>query len=369
MAGGTMAVPLNPDGFPQDCFANPATIGEDLSTKPDCQYDYAYKMGLALKSRRREKLRGAYPMPFQLQGDQADAWFSNYGQFYGYLHYLVDRQIDRIMRCLHESGLAATTHVVFLADHGEYGGAHRGMIEKWHSAYEEILHVPLVISSPAVNPSADTPVYLDGLTSHVDVLPTLLGLAGVSQQQAAYELATTTTHEVIPLAGADLMPVVTAKVAGGEEPAVTEPTGEARAGVLFITEDTITDVLEPVPPDVAESYAYFLQDVDAVAASGAAALKPGSVCQPNHIRCIKVPGWKLARYLDPGGGVPDQWEMYYLTGDPTEASNLVSWDEDGEPVVRDDPAVLGPLGLTAAEVEAQLSALREQLFAHCERLL
>mgnify|MGYP001988447424 CR=1 FL=1 len=34
--------------------------------------------------------------------------------------------------------------VVFCADHGDLAGAHGQMIQKWHSAYEEAIHVPMV---------------------------------------------------------------------------------------------------------------------------------------------------------------------------------------------------------------------------------
>jgi hypothetical protein len=35
---------------------------------------------------------------------------------------------------------------MFAADHGEYGAAHGMMMEKWHTAYQEALAVPVVFS-------------------------------------------------------------------------------------------------------------------------------------------------------------------------------------------------------------------------------
>ena len=32
--------------------------------------------------------------------------------------------------------------------HGEYGAAHGMMIEKWYTAYQEALHVPVVVQFP-----------------------------------------------------------------------------------------------------------------------------------------------------------------------------------------------------------------------------
>jgi hypothetical protein len=44
---GTIQIALNALGFPQDCAAPSPTQNEDLSSKPSCQHDYAYKVGLA----------------------------------------------------------------------------------------------------------------------------------------------------------------------------------------------------------------------------------------------------------------------------------------------------------------------------------
>ena len=43
---------------------------------------------------------------------------------------------------------------------------------------------------------------------------------------------------------------------------------------------------------------------------------------PNHIISIREHRYKLARYYDADGKVPDQWEMYDLETDPLERTNL-----------------------------------------------
>ncbi|MBM7093016.1 hypothetical protein JTP67_31840, partial [Streptomyces sp. S12] len=48
---GSLRLALNPQGFPQDNAAVPPSLEETLANKPDCQFDYAYKMGLALASK------------------------------------------------------------------------------------------------------------------------------------------------------------------------------------------------------------------------------------------------------------------------------------------------------------------------------
>jgi hypothetical protein len=43
---------------------------------------------------------------------------------------------------------------------------------------------------------------------------------------------------------------------------------------------------------------------------------------PNRIVSIRERRWKLAKYYDPEGNVPSQWEMYDLHRDPLERKNL-----------------------------------------------
>ena len=43
---------------------------------------------------------------------------------------------------------------------------------------------------------------------------------------------------------------------------------------------------------------------------------------PNHVVGIREQRYKLARYYDAAGKVPDQWEMYDLKADPLERTNL-----------------------------------------------
>jgi arylsulfatase len=67
------------------------------------------------------------------------------------------------------------TVVVFTADHGEMGGAHGGLKGKGPFAYEENAHVPLLIAHPAGKAGATS----SALTSHLDLLPTFVGLTGL----------------------------------------------------------------------------------------------------------------------------------------------------------------------------------------------
>ena len=92
----------------------------------------------------------------------------------------VDRNIAAVLDELDASGLADRTIIVFTADHGDMDGAHK-LHAKGAVAYREQNNVPLIVVHPA---------YAGGkrcraVTSHVDLVPTLLSLSGASPQGAS----------------------------------------------------------------------------------------------------------------------------------------------------------------------------------------
>jgi arylsulfatase A-like enzyme len=340
-------VPLNPDGFPQENFGPPPSLSEDLSTKPSCQFDYTYKMQLAFGAQLPDNVRAQTGYPWKLQGDLADPWVLAYSQFYTWLHYVVDQQLTKILTALDQSGQADNTIVVFCADHGDLAGAHGAMIQKWHSAYQEAIHVPLVVSSPLVN-TGNTVREVTQATSHIDLLPTLLGLAGLGGQIPEIGARITGQSPVVLPVGEDLSELIFGTT--------TDPL--PRPGVLFTTDDEITGLPPNIspqnPPAKLAQYEVFLDQVEQVRNQGVA-LTPGSVRQPNHVRCLCTPEWKFARYFDPNGQEPDQYEMYSLTLDPNETTNLVDFQTLE---VRTDVSLPG---LTVEQVTAERDRLRSQL--------
>ena len=224
------------------------------------------------------------------------------------------------------------TVVVFLSDHGELLGSHGGLFQKWHQAYDEVLRVPFVINNPALFPVARS---TDALTSHADLLPTLLGLAGVDIPAVQRRLRKTHT-QVRDLVGRDLSPLLL-----GETSATRYNTPQ-----YFMTDDEPTRGNDQVAFNGEMFYA---------------------VAQPNHIETViaKLPTgaggtleqWKYSRYYDnpqfwsnPGkkdvtthidGNVgdegnhlaittvkktpeADQFEVYNVSLDPTELNNLAN---------------------------------------------
>ena len=110
---------------------------------------------------------------------------------------MVDTWIGYFLRRVENMGLMDKTAIIFTSDHGFYFGEHGGKFGKmtfdkrdggglyrfgdsdarWaHSPlYEELVRIPLLVYVPGVEPSA-----YDGMTSVVDVMPTVLDIAGVS---------------------------------------------------------------------------------------------------------------------------------------------------------------------------------------------
>ena len=81
--------------------------------------------------------------------------------------------------------------VVFTSDHGDLVGAHGGLMQKWYNAYDEAIRVPLVVRGPGV---VAAPEGVHTPTSHVDLLPTLLGLAGIDVERPPPLSPSTTTR-------------------------------------------------------------------------------------------------------------------------------------------------------------------------------
>ncbi len=385
---GTFQVPLNPSGLPQDCATASPTQDENLLTnnKPRAQFEASYKVGLGLASatglaiaqgiggdadtvlQNAVKATLGIAIPFHLQNDP-DGAATGFLQYYAYMISMVDRHILRVLETLDESGLRDSTIVVFTSDHGEYGAAHGMQIEKWHGAYQEAVHVPLLISSPSYAESRVVQRPIAAQTSHIDLLPTLLKLAHASDAQIERaRRALSKTHLAAPLPGANLVPLLR----DGACP-VIGPDGRERTGVLFATDDLITEPLprDDDPHNIAswQQYEVFSATVALLRtppADGAPPrpyvpeLGPGAVQQPAHVRALRSGEWKLVRFCDPWSvhPAPDEWELYNLAHDPIENTNLLIYNGAFPTVI---PASSLPVGLDAVTIAAKASELREEL--------
>ncbi len=302
------------------------TAHEDLSSKPTCQSSYLE----------------TYPSMLQPTPNTSD-----YRRFYYQLQETVNREIKKVLDELRSHpAMADDTVVIFTSDHGDMLGAHGGMAQKWHQAYEETSHVPFIVHNPKIfsgRQSMETP------TSHADVIPTMLGLAGLNAEQLRRKVART-HDEAQPLVGRDLSGLIL----GERNPAhVNDP-------VYFMTDDEVSRGSQQID---FQNHMY------------------PAVTQPNHVETVvarlrtgpggKLEKWKFSRYFDteqfwsqppnepppvhlppevlPEGvdvvtlidgnveeagpktaettvkdqRVPDQTEAYNLARDPLELDNLV----------------------------------------------
>ena len=228
-----------------------------------------------------------------------------YRRLYLWLHKVVDHAIGRILDRLEASRFAEDTIVVFTSDHGDLMGAHGGMQQKWHNAFDEAIRVPLMIAGPGISPR---PGGISIATSHVDLLPTLLGLTGADRDDIAPIVA---EHhiETQPLVGRDLSSLVHGEA---DESILDDP-------VYFMTEDEISRGLDhvnrftKVPFEAVAGPA----KVESVIARVATAPDGGDEL------------WKLNRYydrveIDDGA----EWELYNLSRDPEERTNLAASTTD-----------------------------------------
>ncbi len=83
-----------------------------------------------------------------------------------------DDELKRLFDELSEIGFLDDAIVLITSDHGEEFGEH-GRVLHPGSLFDELLHVPLILSGPGVTPGTD-----DRMVSTLDLAPTLLGVAG-----------------------------------------------------------------------------------------------------------------------------------------------------------------------------------------------
>jgi arylsulfatase A-like enzyme len=191
----------------------------------------------------------------------------NYLNFYGNLMKSSDAYLVKVLDTLTSQGLLQNTLVIATADHGEMGTTHGGMRQKNFNFYEEAIRVPLVYSNPRLFKKAQT---TDALVSHVDFLPTLASLVNA--------------------------------------PASARTSWQ---GVDY------SDQILSRTPKPSQSYTVFTYDDYQSGQANGPYPRP-----PNHVVSIREQRYKLARYYDANGKVPDQWEMYDLKTDPLERVNI-----------------------------------------------
>ncbi|MBP6964536.1 MAG: sulfatase-like hydrolase/transferase [Armatimonadetes bacterium] len=92
--------------------------------------------------------------------------------YYSATHGL-DVLVGRIMKTLDDLGIADDTILVFSSDHGDMLGSHRMCLKQ--EPFEESISIPFIVRYPKRIPKGTV---TDALLSPIDIMPTLLSLAG-----------------------------------------------------------------------------------------------------------------------------------------------------------------------------------------------
>lgn len=236
-------------GYKKEDFINmgidlPDNYTDDLTTKPSVQL----------------KARQAYNKQSPLKDAQEEKEYVN---FYAYLNKKADEHIVKILDTLDATGLTEDTIIIRTADHGELGLSH-GMREKAYTVYEEMIHVPLIISHPKMFPQARE---TDAFYCHLDLLPTIGELAGVPEFDKYGK-------------GVSIVPIL------------NNSAESVQDSILFTYDDNFF-----LPENVASG----------------------------HIRAIRQGDWVYALYYSEKGS-DFEYEMYNLKDDPGQLQNLLYKD-------------------------------------------
>ena len=295
------------------------TADEDLRTKPAAQIAF-----------REAYYSGYGPAPAIGRTYKRNA--QQYRDLYYRLHAQVDGPLDRVRRAVTEGG-SENAVLVRTSDHGDLLGAHGGLHQKWFNLYDEATRVPFVIAR--IGEHATQGRLVSAPTSHVDLVPTLLGAAGIDVDVVA-DVLSESFSEVHELPGRDLMPVVDGAPGDHHRPIylitqdnVLEGDSEA-SGVgrqLGLTVNPPLPLRIRIPAYVASNFEGLVVRVDdAEATLGAGHLwklvrtfdDPSTWTEPG-VRQLATSGIGGDAYRsDP---LDDQWELYDLTADPVEADN------------------------------------------------
>lgn len=244
---------------------------------------------------------------------------------------MVDNQLDLILTELDNLGLTENTIIVFTADHGEMAGSH-GLRGKGPFAYREITNVPMYIVHPDVKGGRKC----DALSSHIDIAPTLLSMAGLSAEQ------------ISNFAGRNLpgknMATVLSDPSGAQKNAI-------RDQALFIYSGIATNDSETIRI-IAEAKAQGKNPKKAIEEAG---YKP-NLMKRGSLRSVFDGRYKFTRYFAPvqrntPQTIDDLYakndvELFDLNTDPNEMTNLA--------VDRNKHAQL--IQTMSAKLEASISA-------------
>ncbi len=195
-----------------------------------------------------------------------------YCRFYAHLHSVVDTHIAAVLDKLDEKRLTDDTIIFRFADHGEQGFSH-GMQQKSVNSYQESINVPLIISNPRLFPEGTT---TSSFSSLIDLVPTIAEITGAASPEELNSMG---------ICGKSLVPIM------------QDPNVSVRDNIMLFTEDV----------------EYFFEEF--LGKTNFYETMPGK------IRSIRFEDWMYAVYFT-DQGTSLQYEMYNLTNDPGQITNL-----------------------------------------------
>jgi arylsulfatase len=155
---------------------------ENYATQWDFELPESFSQALDAPGRPAahvDHTKGNDAMTGPIPVDEAWRWHKRHNFYLNALRD-VDRNIMTVLDELEDRGMLDNTIVILTADHGELGGAHQ-LSGKGATSYREQNNVPLIVSHPA---------YAGGkrcraVTTHLDLVPTLISLTNASPEQKA----------------------------------------------------------------------------------------------------------------------------------------------------------------------------------------
>lgn len=143
-----------------------------------------FRPNVAEKDLVREQLEKHPMKPGSPQAKQREGWRKTIDSDDGLREILsgyyaavtgLDACIGRVMKTLDDAGIADDTILVFSSDHGDMIGSHRMCLKQ--EPFEESIRIPFIVRYPGRVPKH---TITDALLTPVDVMPTLLALAGAA---------------------------------------------------------------------------------------------------------------------------------------------------------------------------------------------
>ncbi len=253
-----------------------------------------------------------------LDPDDEQRW-RHYQSYYFNCIRDVDSHALTVLRTLESLKLDGETIVIWVADHGEMAGAHR-LRQKGPHMYKENVRVPFIVRHPDVSGGVTT----QALGSAIDLVPTLLGFAGVSDAARAEK------HPA--LKGVSLAPAVAD---------ATARTARDKKGHLY-------DYNTMLYVDPAVATAMMRNHEQATWMNMfKEGLKQGhlgvDLSNPGLFRGVNDGRYKFARYFAPAQHhIPKDWdtltrhnqlELYDTQNDPDEIVNLAAEPEKNKELI------------------------------------